>query len=80
MLALQSQDWSRPWYLAWAGAVYVPMTLVTFVWMVRVGRRRSAVAQSSPRVQPESSPSVRYSVGVAGFVLGWRHVGSATRD
>ena len=79
MLSLQPQDWSRPWYLAWAGAVYAPLTLVTFAWMVLVGRRRSAGAQSFPRVEAEPSPSVRRSVGVAGLVLGWRHVGSATR-
>lgn len=29
---------SRPWYLAWGGAVYVPMALATFVWIILAGR------------------------------------------
>lgn len=38
---LQSSVWtiSRPWYLAWGAAVYVPMTLATLGWMVFAGRR-----------------------------------------
>jgi len=37
---LQSSPWtfSRPWYLAWAAAVYVPMTLATLCWMIFIGR------------------------------------------
>lgn len=80
LLSQQPQDWSRPWYLAWAEAVYVPMTLVTFAWMVVTDRRGSPGARSFPRVEAESSPSVRHPVGVSGLVLGWRRVGSATRN
>ncbi|WP_081650057.1 MULTISPECIES: mannosyltransferase [Mycobacteriaceae] len=38
---LQSSVWtfSRPWYLAWGAAVYVPMTLATLGWMIFAGRR-----------------------------------------
>ncbi|MCV7421021.1 mannosyltransferase [Mycobacterium yunnanensis] len=39
LLALQPQDYSRPWYFAWADAVYVPMTLATFAWMIVAGRQ-----------------------------------------
>src|SRR3954449_2283931 len=30
---------SRPWYLAWAGLIYIVATLVTLVWMASTGRR-----------------------------------------
>lgn len=47
---LQSSPWtfSRPWYLAWAAAVYVPMTLVTLGWMVFVGRRLDRADAGEP--------------------------------
>jgi alpha-1,2-mannosyltransferase len=32
---------SRPWYLAWAGLVYIVATLVTLAWIAASGRRRS---------------------------------------
>jgi alpha-1,2-mannosyltransferase len=30
---------SRPWYLAWAGLVYLVASLTTLVWIVATGRR-----------------------------------------
>lgn len=39
----------RPWYLAWAGLVYIVATLVTLVWMTVSGRRE-------PRRSPGPAP------------------------
>jgi alpha-1,2-mannosyltransferase len=30
----------RPWYLAWAGLIYIVATLITLVWIAATGRRR----------------------------------------
>jgi alpha-1,2-mannosyltransferase len=30
---------SRPWYLAWAGLVYIAASLTTLVWIIVTGRR-----------------------------------------
>jgi alpha-1,2-mannosyltransferase len=30
---------SRPWYLAWAGLVYIVATLATLTWIAITGRR-----------------------------------------
>lgn len=43
---------SRPWYLAWAGLVYIVATLVTLGWIARTGR--SAPGRSEP---PTPHPS-----------------------
>jgi alpha-1,2-mannosyltransferase len=32
---------SRPWYLAWAGLIYIVATLVTLAWIAATGSRRS---------------------------------------
>ena len=40
---------SRPWYLAWAGLVYIVATLITLAWI--------AVSCRSPRLSAEPSPS-----------------------
>jgi len=32
-------DFSRPWYLAWAGLVYIAASLTTLVWIIFTGRR-----------------------------------------
>ncbi|GAB7066662.1 mannosyltransferase [Mycolicibacterium hodleri] len=32
-------DFSRPWYLAWAGLVYIAASLTTLVWIIVTGRR-----------------------------------------
>jgi len=32
---------SRPWYLAWAGLIYIVATLATLAWIVSTGRRSS---------------------------------------
>ena len=37
---------SRPWYLAWAGLVYVLAALATLIWIATTGRRAASV---SPR-------------------------------
>jgi alpha-1,2-mannosyltransferase len=34
----------RPWYLAWAGLVYITATLVTLIWMAANGRRSAPSA------------------------------------
>jgi alpha-1,2-mannosyltransferase len=43
---------SRPWYLAWAGLVYIAATLVTFGWIavtgLRVRRSRAALPARHP--------------------------------
>jgi alpha-1,2-mannosyltransferase len=36
---------SRPWYLAWAGMVYVVATLVTLAWIAVTGRQVAAAGQ-----------------------------------
>jgi alpha-1,2-mannosyltransferase len=33
---------SRPWYLAWAGLVYIVATVATLIWVAATGRRDSA--------------------------------------
>jgi len=80
LLSREPQDWSRPWYLAWAEAVYVPLTIITLAWIVAVGRRRSADARSFSRVRRDISPPVNHPVGAVGLALGWRPPGSATRN
>lgn len=60
---LQSSVWmiSRPWYLAWGAAVYVPMTLATLGWMIFAGRRvarergQEPVGPAAHRVDTEVS-------------------------
>jgi alpha-1,2-mannosyltransferase len=42
---------SRPWYLAWAGLIYIVATLVTLAWLATTG---SALSRS--RRSPEPSP------------------------
>jgi alpha-1,2-mannosyltransferase len=37
LLALPPAQFSHPWYLAWSEAVYVPMTLITFGWIIATG-------------------------------------------
>lgn len=41
---LQPSFWQigRPWYLAWAGLVYVASTIVTFTWIVISGRKTAS--------------------------------------
>src|SRR5690348_15155289 len=39
---------SRPWYLAWAGLIYIVATLATLAWIATTGSRRS-------RLSPEPS-------------------------
>jgi alpha-1,2-mannosyltransferase len=38
----------RPWYLAWAGLIYIVATLATLGWIATTGSRRS-------RLSPEPS-------------------------
>jgi alpha-1,2-mannosyltransferase len=40
---------SRPWYLAWAGLVYIVATLATLAWMATTGRRSRRSRAPSPR-------------------------------
>ena len=73
LLSLQPQDFSRPWYLAWAEAVYVPLTLATFAWMVFAGRATSRAAGTSlpVRMGVDSRPApTRQPVGITGVVVG----------
>ncbi|MGN7779849.1 mannosyltransferase [Mycolicibacterium sp. 22603] len=61
---LQSSVWtiSRPWYLAWGAAVYVPMTLATLGWMIFAGRR--AARGPAPRVDGAGPQHVDVDVAV----------------
>jgi alpha-1,2-mannosyltransferase len=43
---------SRPWYLAWAGLIYIVATLVTLAWIASTGRP----ARRSPEPCPHPSP------------------------
>ena len=43
---------SRPWYLAWAGLIYIVATLVTLAWIASTGRP----ARRSPGPSPHPSP------------------------
>jgi alpha-1,2-mannosyltransferase len=57
MLALAEPSlWqiSRPWYLAWAGLVYVVAALATFAWIVVTGRK---IAAATPSVRAMVRPS-----------------------
>jgi alpha-1,2-mannosyltransferase len=42
---------SRPWYLAWAGLIYIVATMVTLGWIAATGLRRSR-RSSSPSPHP----------------------------
>ena len=50
---------SRPWYLAWAGLVYIAATLVTLGWIAAIGRRarRPALPQAHPLSRSRSAVS-----------------------
>ncbi|MGK2881025.1 MAG: mannosyltransferase [Mycobacterium sp.] len=39
---------SRPWYLAWAGLVYIAATLVTLAWIATTGRPACRYPEPSP--------------------------------
>jgi alpha-1,2-mannosyltransferase len=39
---------SRPWYLAWAGLIYIVATLATLGWIASRGGRRSRVPSPDP--------------------------------
>jgi alpha-1,2-mannosyltransferase len=57
MLALAEPSvwqFSRPWYLAWAGLVYVVAALATFAWIVVTGRK---IAAATPSVRAMVRPS-----------------------
>jgi alpha-1,2-mannosyltransferase len=45
---------SRPWYLAWAGLVFIAATLVTFGWIVVTGRRVRRPRAARPPTYPLS--------------------------
>lgn len=51
---LQATPWifSRPWYLAWGQAVYAPMAMITFAWIIYVGwtSRRVRETDAAPGV------------------------------
>jgi alpha-1,2-mannosyltransferase len=67
----QSPDvFSRPWYLAWAEAVYVPMTLATLAWIIAVGRagkrRPSVVRPNHDADRTENAPTIRRRARIGG--------------
>lgn len=39
-------DISQPWYLAWAGLVYIVAAVATIIWMIITGRRVAAADES----------------------------------
>jgi alpha-1,2-mannosyltransferase len=43
---------SRPWYLAWAGLIYIVATLVTLAWIGSTGRRSRRSLEPSPHPCP----------------------------
>jgi alpha-1,2-mannosyltransferase len=43
----------RPWYLAWAGLVYIVATLVTLAWITATGRDRHASATTAAERHPD---------------------------
>jgi alpha-1,2-mannosyltransferase len=43
---------SRPWYLAWAGLVYIVAALATLAWIAVTGRRSSRCPEPSQRPSP----------------------------
>jgi alpha-1,2-mannosyltransferase len=43
---------SRPWYLAWAGLIYIVATLVTLAWIASTGRRSRRSLEPSPHPYP----------------------------
>jgi alpha-1,2-mannosyltransferase len=43
---------SRPWYLAWAGLIYIVATLITLGWIATTGLK-------SPRPRLSPAPSAR---------------------
>ncbi len=45
-------DIGRPWYLAWAGLVYIAAALATLTWMALTGRRSRRCPEPSPRPAP----------------------------
>ena len=57
----QESQWmiSRPWYLAWAGLVYIVATLATLAWIAATGRRltQSRLASSPERSRRSREPS-----------------------
>jgi alpha-1,2-mannosyltransferase len=46
---------SRPWYLAWAGLVYIVAALATLIWVAAAGRRSAGSDCPVPRKRPASS-------------------------
>ncbi|MEV3902193.1 mannosyltransferase [Mycobacterium sp. NPDC050551] len=42
----------RPWYLAWAGLIYIVATLATLAWIATTGRRSRRYREPSPRPSP----------------------------
>ncbi|WP_418888509.1 mannosyltransferase [Mycolicibacterium neoaurum] len=40
-------DISQPWYLAWAGLVYIVAAVATMIWMIVTGRRAESVGDSA---------------------------------
>ena len=45
---------SRPWYLAWAGQVYVVAAMATLVWIVVTGRRQVPSDSEAPLIRSDS--------------------------
>jgi alpha-1,2-mannosyltransferase len=43
---------SRPWYLAWAGLIYIAATLVTLAWIASTGRQSRRSPEPSPHPCP----------------------------
>jgi alpha-1,2-mannosyltransferase len=43
---------SRPWYLAWAGLIYIVATLATLAWIGSTGRRSRRYPEPSPHPYP----------------------------
>ncbi|WP_232375433.1 mannosyltransferase [Mycolicibacterium baixiangningiae] len=44
----------RPWYLAWAGLIYIVATLTTLAWVAATGRRRRWRRSPGPSADPSA--------------------------
>lgn len=56
MLRTEAGEFSQPWYLAWGEAVYIPMTLATFIWIIVTGARsRRAVLVDEADAQRDAA-------------------------
>jgi alpha-1,2-mannosyltransferase len=47
----------RPWYLAWAGLIYIVAAVATLIWIAATGRRTAGPEELASRQRAERAPS-----------------------